>query len=241
MKSEVEQMDELEFRREVYANPNVDDPRVKQAAEADPAKMAFLKDLRKLDADLTEAAKVPVPENLAHKLIWQGTITDFETHKKRSRRHLALAASIAFVVGVSFTVWQQQSHTIDFSHEALAHMYYQEMIPGAQAVSLTDVNAKLQTFGASLASNIGNIMSANYCHLDKQRSLHLVVDTEDGFVSIFVLPKEANGSFDQAFSDTRYAGERLDVQKANVLIVGDKGQNLNHVKRNVKEQMIFSA
>lgn len=241
MKSEIDTMDELEFRREVYAAPSADNPRVKQSAESDPAKMAFLKELRQLDADLKQASKIPVPDDLAHKLIWQGTITDFETHKKRSRRHLALAASVAFVVGISFTVWQQQSHTIDFSHEALAHMQYQELMPGARTVSLSDVNSKLQSFGATLASDIGEIKSANYCHLDKQRSLHLIVDTEQGLVSVFVLPNTENGTFDRAFSDAKYAGEKLDVQQANVLIVGEKGQDLSKMKQSVKQRMVFSA
>ena len=241
MKQEIDTMDELEFRREVYADPSAEDPRVKKAAEADPAKMDFLKELRQLDSELKQAAKIPVPDDLAHKLIWQGTITDFETHKKRSRRHLALAASVAFIVGLSFTVWQQQSHTIDFSHEALAHMYYQEMLPGASNVSLNDVNTKLQTFGATLASNIGTIKSANYCHLDKQRSLHLILETEQGLVSVFVLPNTGSGKFDKAFSDNQYAGEKLDVQQANVLVVGEKGKDLTNVKQSVKQRMIFSA
>ena len=241
MKSGIDTMDELEFRREVYADPSADNPRVKQAAESDPAKMAFLKELRQLDADLKQAAKVPVPDDLAHKLIWQGTIADFAAHKKRSRRHLALAASVAFVVGISFTVWQQQSHTIDFSQEALAHMHYQEMLPNASVVSLRDVNSKLETFGATLASDIGTIKSANYCHLDKQRSLHLILETEQGLVSVFVLPKTDNGTFEPAFSDNQYAGEKLDLQQANVLVVGEKGNDLSALKENVKQRMIFSA
>jgi hypothetical protein len=241
MKSEIDTMDELAFRRAVYADPNTDDPRVWHAAQTDPAKMAFLKELRQLNNDLNQAANVSVPEDLAHKLIWQGTISDFTAQKRRSRVHLALAASVAFVVGISFTVWQQQAHTIDFSQEALAHMYYQETFPSAAVVSLSDINSKLETFGARLASNIGTVKSANYCHLHRQRSLHLIIETEQGLVSVFVLPKTDNGKFDYAFSDNQYAGEKLDVQQANVLVVGEKGSDISTVKQNVKQGMVFSA
>ena len=87
-------MDELEFRRAVYADPYSNDPRIKAAAEADPAKKAFLAELRQLDANIAQASKVPVPHDLAHKLIWQGTITEFSAHKKKTRSYIALAASV---------------------------------------------------------------------------------------------------------------------------------------------------
>ncbi|MBT0587512.1 DUF3379 family protein [Alteromonas sp. SM 2104] len=236
-------MDELEFRRAVYADPQSDDPRIKEAAQRDPKKMSFLQELKQLDADLKQASKVEVPEDLASKLIWQGTLSDFEAHKRKSRMHLALAASVAFVVGISFTVWQQQRHTIDFSHEALAHMYHSEIPPGASAstVSLSDINAKLATFGGTLLSDLGTVKAANYCHLDNVRSLHLILDTAQGLVSVFVLPQMDNGSFEPAFADSQFSGEKLPISKANVLVVGEKGKDISTVKQQVQQRMVFSA
>ena len=43
-------MDDLEFRRTIYADPNCDDIRVKEAAAQDPAKQEFWSEQKKIDA-----------------------------------------------------------------------------------------------------------------------------------------------------------------------------------------------
>lgn len=236
-------MDELEFRRAIYADPHTDDPRVKNAMDEDPSKKAFVAEMRQLDANLTKAAKVEVPEDLASKLIWQGTMTEFATHKRKTRVHLALAASVAFVVGISFTLWQQQSQVIDFSHEALAHMHYTETSEGPRAttVSLTEVNGKLADFGASFNEQIGPIKSANFCRLDKVKTLHLIFESAAGLVSVFVVPDVDKGKFLSTFSDENFSGEKLDTQRANILVVGEKDQDLKEIKQTVKQNILFSA
>ena len=236
-------MDELEFRRAIYADPHTDDPRVKTAIESDPAKKAFLAEMRQLDATITKAAKVDVPEDLASKLIWQGTMTEFATHKRKTRVHLALAASVAFVVGTGFTLWQQQAQRVDFSHEALAHMHYTEAKEGprATAVSLNEVNGKLASFGASFTEQIGPIKSANYCRLDKVKTLHLIFESAAGLVSVFIVPDVEKGKFLSTFSDENFSGEKLDTQRANILVVGEKGQDLDDIKQSVKQNILFSA
>ncbi len=235
-------MDDLAFRRAVYADPNTKDPEIIAAANADPAKKALLNELKALDKQLASASKIPVPDDLAHKLIWQGTITDFARHKKRSRIYLSIAASVAFVVGLSFTLWQQHA-TVNISSEALAHMYYTDMqeAPRASAVSLDIVNDRLAGYGASLASEIGVIKSANYCRLDSVKSLHLILETASGLVSVFVLPDDRKMDVLSTFSDTQYAGETLKPERANVLVVGDKGQDLTPIKQEVEQKLLFSA
>ncbi|WP_164078293.1 DUF3379 family protein [Alteromonas facilis] len=234
-------MDELEFRRVVYSDPNTQDPRVLAAIQADPAKKAFVEELKALDEQLLAASKVPVPETLASKLIWQGTISDYASHKKRTRVYLSMAASVAFVVGISFTLWHQQ--TGDIGQEALAHMYYTEASEGPRAttVSLTQVNDRLSGFGATLVGDIGVLKSANYCTLDAIKSLHLIVETSEGLVSVFVLPEDKSHNVLTAFSDYKYAGEILKPERANVLIVGEKQQNLSKIKQDVAEKLLFSA
>ena len=64
-------MDELEFRRRIYADPETTDSDVVEAAKADESKRSFWNEQKQLDKQLKQALKVDVPEDLASKLIWQ--------------------------------------------------------------------------------------------------------------------------------------------------------------------------
>jgi hypothetical protein len=43
------------------------------------------------------------------------------------------------------------------------------------------------------------------------------------------------------FSDKNLSGEKLDIQRANILVVGEKGQDLDDIKQSVKQNILFSA
>ena len=62
-------MDELEFRRTLYADPYCKDDEVLAAIAGDPKKQVFCKELKQLDKNMQQASQVKVPDDLMHKLI----------------------------------------------------------------------------------------------------------------------------------------------------------------------------
>ena len=54
-------MDELEFRRRIYADPETTDSDVVEAAKADDNKRHFWNEQKQLDKQLKQALKVDVP------------------------------------------------------------------------------------------------------------------------------------------------------------------------------------
>ncbi|MFC3093237.1 DUF3379 domain-containing protein [Alteromonas sediminis] len=231
-------MDELEFRRRVYANPDDTSHDIGSAAKSDPNKQQFLSETRALNEQLKTAANIPVPDNLADKLIWQSALRDHAQQKQRARWHIAMAASVAFAVGLTFALWTPSK--IDLGHAALAHMDHAEieMQFAASPVSLELVNAKLESMGAELTQHIGNVYVANYCQLDNYKALHLIVDTEQGPVSLFVMPHEADATLPYRFSDDRYVGKGFSTQRASVMLVGDKDSDLHAISGKVRESLI---
>ena len=67
-------MDDLEFRRKLYADPNCTDEDVLAAIASDPQKLAFYSELKQLDKNMHQASKVKVPDDLVHKLILRQTM-----------------------------------------------------------------------------------------------------------------------------------------------------------------------
>jgi hypothetical protein len=117
-------MDELEFRRILYADPNCTDKEVLAAIAGDPKKQEFYKELKQLEKKMHQAAQIKVPDDLIHKLILRQTMESHKSSKVRNRMQLAMAASVAFVVGISFTMWQQ-NNLLDLSKQAIAHVHYE--------------------------------------------------------------------------------------------------------------------
>ncbi len=209
-------MDELEFRRRIYADPETTDSDVVEAAKADESKRSFWNEQKQLDKQLKQALKVDVPEDLASKLIWQQSADEFTRYKRRSRWYLAMAASVAFTVGIGLTMWYHQPLSI--GGQALAHMQYAEM---EHAHSLLPVDLNM--------------------HLSTVRSLHLIVNTPQGKMSVFVVPERGDVSVPSEFADGQYHGESIKMKHANVMIVGDKDADLSDMKKAVSERIQFSA
>lgn len=234
-------MDELEFRRRIYADPNTTDSDVVEAAKADSNKRDFWNEQKQLDTQLKQAAKVEVPEDLVNKLIWQQSADEFSRYKRKSRWYMALAASVAFTVGIGFTMWYHQP--VSLGGQALAHMQYAEterahtLLP----VNLEMVNAKLASFGASFTDDIGKVEVANYCHLSTVRSLHLILDTPEGKMSVFIVPERSDIRVPAEFEDKQYRGESLTLQRASIMVVGDKNADLDNMKKSVADRIRFSA
>ena len=210
-------MDDLEFRREVYANPHNNDKSLLEAAANDPAKQQFIDELKQLDEKVQNALDIPVPDGMAHRLILRQSIESHNQQKRRSRIHIALAASIAFVFGLSFTFLQQPSST-ELGTTALSHMYHEASYTvGADGdLQIADVNAKLATFGAKIAEPFTRIYFANYCLFEKQKSLHLVVGDGNDRYTIFITPKDGNEVFESSFEDENFVGRAWQAENVNM-------------------------
>lgn len=236
-------MDDLEFRRTIYADPNCKDPEVLKAAKEDTSKRIFWDELKQLDNELQQATKVEVPEGLAERLILKQSIASHTQQKKRTRIHLALAASFAFVFGVVFTMLQQPDNRMDLGEHALAHVYHDGFYAMARNddVSLQQVNAKLAELGANLSADVGKIMFAKFCNFDGIRSLHMVMQGEQGKITVFVVPNNNEFRSSDSFSDGKLYGESYEFGQASLVIVADQDQSFDDVKTKLKEKLVFSA
>ncbi|NDV91114.1 DUF3379 family protein [Alteromonas sp. 345S023] len=234
-------MDELEFRRRIYADPEATDKEVVAAAKADESKRKFWNEQLQFDKQLRKAAKVDVPDDLANRLIWQQSANEFARYQKRSRWYIALAASVAFTVGIGFTMWYHQP--ISIGGQALAHMQYAQIEESHSLlpVNLDMVNAKLASFGARFDEMIGDVEVVNFCHLSTVRSLHLIVDTPQGKMSVFIVPERNDIRVPSEFNDQQFHGESIKMQHANIMVVGSKEADLGEMKNIITQRIQFSA
>jgi secreted PhoX family phosphatase len=164
-------MDELSFRRTIYAEPNTTDPDIIQAAKDDPAKQVFWDEVKAMDAQLAQAMSIPVPENFADKLILRQGMDEFSQKRQKRPWYIALAASVAMVVGVSYvTLFAGNNGLANDIYAHINHEYMnKEIAMTGQHVSQNVINEKMATFNGVLSGEIGDVLSANYCYLGTKR------------------------------------------------------------------------
>lgn len=234
-------MDDLQYRRSIYADPTSQDEALIAAQNADPTKKQLAQELYLFDQKIKQAMNIPVPDDLCHKLLLRQTLASHQQGKRKSRIHLALAASVAIIAGLVVNYLQFTSSYNNLGDYALAHVYYEEFYnDDSNRVSLTSLNKKMTTFNGSFDESLGELISADYCRFDGMKSLHLVFQGLTDTVTIFVVPKEEHLAFAHKFSDNKLHGESIGFKQANIIVVADKNESLDKWERKINDNISWS-
>lgn len=236
-------MDDLQFRRAIYADPNNQDAETVAAQQSDPSKKQFVQDICQLDERIKRALQVPVPEGLSDKLILRQTLATHQVQKRKTRVHLALAASVAIVGGLMLNFLQFSSAYTNLGDYALAHVYHEQGSFANNAgnqVTLTSLNQKMAAFDGNFNKALGNLISADYCRFDGMKSLHLVFQGLTSPVTVFVVPKNEQLSFSPTFGDKQLFGSAIEFNRSNIIVVADKNESLEQWKKTISETVSWT-
>ena len=241
-------MDDLQFRRIIYGDPNCMDADVLQAKKDDPSKQQFAHEIDHLEQKINTALKVNVPDELANRLILQQVLASHQQQKRKSRIQLALAASVAFVVGLSVNQFKSApayavptyatigEYALAHTHNE-EHMFQNNMLAN---MSLASLNQKIQPFGGHFNQSIGNLISAGYCDFGNIKALHLEYQGLHKPVTVFVIPNDNPLTMQASFADAKLHGSAEKFKHADVLIVADKQEPLGKWQQTVKNNITWS-
>ncbi len=236
-------MDDLQFRRTLYADPKCQDSDFVAAKNADSNRKKIAHEVDVLESKLESAFQIPVPTSLCDKLILGQTMASHRQQKRRNRVHLALAASVAFAFGLTLNFMQFSSAYAGIDDYALAHVYHERGVFDNNSdtrVSLSSLNTKMAAFNGSFSSTIGELIAADYCRFDGVKSLHLVFQGEKAPINVFVVPKRDDVLFAKTFSDSILQGVASEFGEQNVIIVGDKTESLAKWQSNLSQNIQWS-
>ncbi|MBL4910409.1 MAG: DUF3379 domain-containing protein [Alteromonadaceae bacterium] len=236
-------MDDLQFRRNIYADPSSTDPEVIAARKADPAKQQFAEELVKLDQQIYQAMNIDVPDDLYNKLMLRQTLVSHQQQKRKNRIQLAMAASVAFAVGLSVNFAQSSNTYSDLGDYAIAHVNHEAHLfnnnSNAQ-VSLASLNKEMSTYHASFTQSLGKLISAGECNFGGIKVLHLVYQGKTQPVTVFVVPPKSGLNFDASFSNGDLHGQAQQFKNANVIVVGDKNEQLQQWQQKIDTNITWS-
>jgi hypothetical protein len=135
-------------------------------------------------------------------------------------------------------IYQAGNHAslLDAAYAHTTHKNVFEIV-ASTSPDLAELNAKMARFGASLSSDIGKILSANFCELKDTESLHLIVGNNEDPTSIFFLPKDM--PIGELTNGQRVSTQVLEFDQTQVLILGTVADTVLNVSEQLREQLQF--
>lgn len=237
-------MDDLEFRRRIMSDPKDRDKQVQDAMKSSDANKKFADDILDLDARLAKAMTVPVPDDLADRILFnQSSSPDNVVRPNFAKRAMAMAASIAFVFGLLVGQINWGNLVVSPAQASLADMAVKHVIDESafvdnvdEQVSSTQINAKMQPFAYHMDSAFPyHVYYLNHCGFGHSNAVHMVFQGDKGKVTLFLtgLPAPKQESFEK----DGMSGVIEPIGNTSLILVGEKDEDVTKIAEKIAKMI----
>ncbi|MFP2769521.1 DUF3379 family protein [Oceanisphaera sp. KMM 10153] len=236
-------MDDLEFRRRAYADPNDKSPDFISASTNNAGNRQFMGEIKDFNHKLTRALHEPVPNTLPGKLMLSPLLRQADKPEGFGWRHLAVAASVTFVLGFSTRFLPLSAESLPPAVGQVAIEHVRLEMPFTQnvdeEVSLTTINAKLAPYGARIQdmADVGKVYFANHCMFAGGPAAHLVIQGEHDRVHVFIVPADRALQLVNSFSDSHYHGEVIPMALNRLVVVSELEEDVGKMAGKLKASL----
>ena len=177
---------------------------------------------------------------MADKILLEQSFAIENKKNVNQRWHLAIAASVAFIIGISLPLLNNMNNfTQEIGTVALQHVqqkyFFTEKVN--EHANLSTVNAKLASYGGLAKKDLGDVLYVNHCGFDGRSALHLIIQGEQGRITVFVVPDDAGLKNSPNFHNQRLKGLTEKLEKVSLVIVGEKNEPLEKMQLKLKENI----
>lgn len=243
-------MDEIEFRKRVYANPQEISQEILHAASTNPAYQKILDETLLLEQQVSALVNnVPVPEGLAERLlaITSTTAEGREASKPSSTsffQYYAMAASLLLAVGIGavVTMGGGPSQTeIAFGSEVIQHLYHEvnriNAINDGSDMSIVAMPVVIEAMAqADSQFNDEAFLRSTPVHFARPcivlpafHSAHLMLEGSRGAVNVIVINNSPVAT-EFSIQDDRFHGVVVPMTEGNLILIGEQDENLDELK-----------
>ncbi len=229
-----------EFKKLIGADPWSQDPEVLRARNAAPEFEQAAGDAEAFERKLQSALHVQAPTDLLKdiKKISQ------QPAQRRNWMPLALAASLIIAVGAVTMVWKQ-SHQWD-SVEAYLADHYSHDGPAMLGHTSDDISEQeiadmtgriMASLNASAGQQLtGRIKFIKFCPTPEGRGAHMVVNTDQGPMTIIFMPGTQVTDGEMVEFDQMHA-YMVDLEHGSAAIIGRQSQAVKGLERLVRNSL----
>ncbi|MGF1739713.1 DUF3379 domain-containing protein [Vibrio profundum] len=234
-------MDDLEFRRQIMSDPKHRNNDIKAAIERSEANAKLTDDILELDSQIANALNVSVPDDLADRILFNQSSAETGKVVKPNfaRRSMAMAASVAFVVGLVAGQIHWGNLLVSPAQASLEHTAMQHVIDEYPFVDKIDekvtnqqINAKLSPFAYQFDKPFPyHVYYLNHCGFGQSNALHMVFQGKKGKVTLFVTNVASKQNID--FNKQGMSGVVKPIGNSSLIIVGQQGENVEHIAQQI--------
>lgn len=230
-------MDDLELRRILLSEPKLRNKDINEAIQLSEANRTFADDVLSLDAQIEQAMKVDVPEDLADRILFNQIVQPEK--KSFTKQMLAMAASAAFAAGLIIGQINWTPLLVSSAHASLADTAVEHVIHESpfvnnldERVNSTQINAKLRPFAYQFTETFPyHVYYLNHCGFGSSNALHMVFQGEKGRITLFVTNIGTDQPID--FNKDGMSGVVLPIEGSSVILVGEEGENIQEIAANL--------
>lgn len=205
----------LEFRQLKLSDPYTVVPEADAHRDTCANCERFEREIGALDGRINEALSVPVPENLAARILLDQSLRERSTRPTRLY-WLGLAAS--FLLAAVIFVYRTETATA-LPAQIAAHLDHEQGVVGLAHEPVTGVRVHdvLAKAGFTMESLPGRFVYARTCVIEGMLAAHLVVEEGGNQFTVLVLPKRAA---DLTFREGAWRGVIASHGEGSFAVVG---------------------
>ncbi len=232
-----------EYRQALSENPNFDGGagHVAECAEC----RAYRKSMLAFEAKIQKAIAIPVPDLVMPELpdIDTGNVVSLDGRRRfGAPTWFAMAASVALVAVLVVQIFGGAPQYDSLGDEIIAHLDHEP-----NALVVTDAAVSDRRLERVVPANIANldhsgglITYAQSCKINGKRVPHLVIQGENGPVTVLLMPDE---QIDRAteLEGKGINGVLIPVGDGSIAIIGEKDENIDAIRRNVTNSVTWTT
>jgi len=226
-----------DFRQQLIARPDELDDNMGAHMAACESCLGMATQVQAMDGVLRDALAVEVPQNLGQTVLMQKIL-------QRKRRNViplfALAATLLLGIGVTAGLWLGRADT-QIPAQLIAHIEHEPylLLPSVDVVPIARVSSVLQQASVTLNDSIPSVRHIGMCEFRGHQVPHLVVHTQDGPITVMLLPHEKVRAV-QPFDDGNYSGVIVPSGDGAIAVIGNQGADVEPVRRQFDRAIEFS-
>lgn len=238
----------LEFRRVVLEAPHKLKPTLELHKQQCQECQRYYEQLQASEMQLMEALAVPVPDDLAAKIMLQCSFEQSEKEvevaetapkvvplKSKTFRQFVGGFAVAASVMMGVVFWQAHlnSEQLQLTDMLVQHMEHEaHSLLLEQPISAGRVSYALNNVGIKPMDEIANVTYAANCLVNDKMVAHLVVNTDKGPVTVLLMPNNQFGN-EFAQEDKEWQVSLANMKRGSLALIGPKALDLAQVQQQV--------
>ncbi len=224
----------LEFRRQFGTDPASQDQQLLAHLQACTACADFATRVQDFDRRLLLALRVPLADGQGGSY----QVPD-NTGPAQDWAWIGLAASLVLGLGVGLLTWWSAPHG-NIAQDLLAHVQHEQMflVSTDERVPYQRLDAVLRKAGTTLPDGVAGVSYARSCIFRGRLVPHLVVQGENGPVTVMILPDlEVDGP--TRFSEHGLFGIILPAAAGSIAIIAGEESDIVEVSDPIVESLVW--